>query len=45
MPYLHLCENRPYEGLSTEEIDVLVDEIGRLADNLERLINMGVDAA
>lgn len=44
VPYLHLCENRPYEGLTTEEIDSLVEDVGRLADNLERLINLGADA-
>jgi hypothetical protein len=44
VPYLHLCENRPYEGLDAAEVDALVEEIGRLADNLERLINLGADA-
>lgn len=44
VPYLHLCENRPYDGLEATEIDALVEEIGRLADSLERLINEGADA-
>lgn len=44
VPYLHLCENRPYDGLVAAEVDALVEEIGRLADNLERLINLGADA-
>ena len=44
VPYLQLCENRPYEGLDAAEVDALVEEIGRLADNLERLINLGADA-
>ena len=42
--FLHLCENRPYDGLVAAEVDALVEEIGRLADNLERLINLGADA-
>ncbi len=43
--YLHLCENRPYDGLDAAEIDALVEEIGRLADDLERLVNLGSDKA
>lgn len=33
--YLHLCENRPYRGLSAEELDYLVGEIAVLADSIE----------
>ena len=43
-PYLHLCENRPYELLSTEELDRLIDEIGPLGDRLEEAISAGGDA-
>lgn len=44
VPYLHLCENRPYDGLDANEVDALVEEVGRLADSLERLINQGADS-
>ena len=43
-PYLHLCENRPYELLTTKELDRLIDEIGPLGDNLENAISAGGDA-
>ena len=43
-PYLHLCENRPYELLSPKEIDRLVDELGPLGDKLEQAISQGGDA-
>lgn len=43
-PYLHLCENRPYELLSPEELDRLIDEIGPLGDRLEEAISAGGDA-
>lgn len=43
-PYLHLCENRPYELLSAAEIDHLVAEIGPLGDRLEQAISAGGDA-
>lgn len=42
-PYLHLCENRPYELLSADELDRLVDEIGPLGDKLEQAISSGGD--
>jgi hypothetical protein len=42
-PYLHLCENRPYEGLSGKEIDAIIGEIGALSDRLEQLISNGQD--
>ncbi len=42
-PYLHLCENRPYDGLTDREIDAVIGEIGLLSDRLERLISNGQD--
>ncbi len=38
VPYLHLCENRPYELLDANELDHVVGELGPLADRLERAI-------
>jgi len=43
-PYLHLCENRPYELLSEGELDRLIQEIGPLGDELEKAISAGGDA-
>jgi len=43
-PYLHLCENRPYELLTTTELDRLIDEIGPLGDSLEKAVSAGGDA-
>ena len=43
-PYLHLCENRPYELLDAAELDRLIDEIGPLGDRLEKAISAGGDA-
>jgi hypothetical protein len=43
-PYLHLCENRPYELLTRDELDRLIDEIGPLGDRLEKAISAGGDA-
>ncbi len=43
-PYLHLCENRPYELLTSHEIDRLINEIGPLGDSLEQAISAGGDA-
>jgi hypothetical protein len=43
VPYLQLCENRPYEQLSPAEIDRLVLEIGGLGDRLERTFSAGGD--
>ncbi len=42
-PYLHLCENRPYEGLAAAEIERLVLEIGGLGDRMERALSAGGD--
>jgi hypothetical protein len=43
-PYLHLCENRPYELLSPDELERLIDEIGSLGDKLEQAISSGGDS-
>ena len=43
-PYLHLCENRPYELLTADEIDRLINEMGPLGDSLEKAISAGGDA-
>jgi hypothetical protein len=43
-PYLHLCENRPYELLTQKELARLIAEIGALGDNLEEAISAGGDA-
>ncbi|PWK81581.1 hypothetical protein [Fulvimonas soli] len=37
-PYLHLCENRPYELLDADELDRLIAELGTLGDQLEQAI-------
>jgi hypothetical protein len=43
VPYLHLCENRPYDGLNAAEVDRLILEIGGLGDRLERAFSAGGD--
>ncbi|MGH8089912.1 MAG: hypothetical protein ACREO6_00475 [Rudaea sp.] len=43
-PYLHLCENRPYELLNEKELTRLIDEIGPLGDRLEKAMSAGGDA-
>jgi len=43
VPYLQLCENRPYESLDAAEIDRLVLEIGGLGDRMERMLSAGGD--
>jgi hypothetical protein len=43
-PYLHLCENRPYEFLDGGELQRLIGELGTLGDQLELLINATEDA-
>lgn len=45
VPYLHLCENRPFRGLSAKELDSVVAEIGALADRLEHLMSRGKDVS
>ena len=39
VPYLQLCENRPYESLNPAEVDRLVLEIGGLGDSMERALS------
>jgi len=43
VPYLQLCENRPYDCLDASEIDRLVLEIGGLGDRIEHLLSAGGD--
>ncbi len=43
VPYLQLCENRPYESLTPGEVDRLILEIGGTGDHLERNLSAGGD--
>jgi hypothetical protein len=43
VPYLQLCENRPYDTLTAAEIDRMILEIGGLGDQLERVLSAGGD--
>ena len=43
-PYLHLCENRPYEFLDSDELQRLIAELGTLGDQLEQVISTPEDA-
>mgnify|MGYP000984416600 CR=1 FL=1 len=43
VPYLQLCENRPYTSLTAAEIDRIVLEIGGLGDRMERTFSAGGD--
>jgi hypothetical protein len=43
-PYLHLCENRPYELVTQQELHRLIQELGSLGDQLEQAIVDGGDA-
>ena len=43
VPYLQLCENRPYESLSPGGVDRLILEIGGTGDHLERNLSAGGD--
>jgi len=43
VPWLQLCENRPYASLDAAEVDRLVLEIGGQGDRLERLLSAGGD--
>ncbi|CAN5123238.1 hypothetical protein BH11PSE14_BH11PSE14_00700 [soil metagenome] len=43
VPYLQLCENRPYEGLNAGEVDRMILEIGGTGDHLERSLSGGGD--
>ena len=43
VPYLQLCENRPYDTMSPAEVDRLVLEIGGMGDRMERALSAGGD--
>jgi len=43
VPYLQLCENRPYETLNPGEVERLILEIGGTGDHLERNLSAGGD--
>jgi len=43
VPYLQLCENRPYAGLTSSEVDRLILEIGGMGDRLEKMLSAGGD--
>lgn len=43
VPYLQLCENRPYEGLTAAEVSRVVLEIGGMGDRLERALSADGD--
>ncbi|MGY6517653.1 MAG: hypothetical protein ACXIUZ_02960 [Lysobacteraceae bacterium] len=43
VPFLQLCENRPYEGLGPAAIDRMILEIGGMGDRMERMFSNGGD--
>jgi len=43
-PFLHLCENRPYDLLDSSELQRVVLELGMLGDELEQAILAGEDS-
>lgn len=43
VPYLQLCENRPYDTLTAAEVDRMILEIGGTGDHLERSLSAGGD--
>lgn len=43
VPYLQLCDNRPYTALTAAELDRLALEIGGLGDRLEQAFSNGGD--
>jgi hypothetical protein len=43
VPYLHLCENRPFTGLNEDELESMIVELATLADGLERAMSRGRD--
>ncbi len=43
VPYLQLCENRPYGSIDPAEVDRLILEIGGMGDALERALSAGGD--
>jgi hypothetical protein len=45
IPYLQLCENRPYGSLDAAGLEQLLVEVATQADNLEQLLGHGRDLA
>ena len=43
VPYIQLCENRPYHSLTPAEVDRLILELGGMGDRLERELSAGGD--
>jgi len=43
-PFLHLCENRPYDYLDEHELARLIEELGATGDQLEQVVNGEADA-
>lgn len=43
VPYLQLCENRPYDCVDAAEVDRLILEIGGTGDEMERRMSAGGD--
>lgn len=43
VPWLQLCENRPYDSLTAAEVDRLILEIGGMGDRLEQALSAGGD--
>lgn len=43
-PYLQLCENCPYDRLTSGELDRLIAELASLGDQLERALSSDSDA-
>jgi hypothetical protein len=43
VPYLQLCENRPYDCIQPGEVDRLILEIGGMGDRMERMLSAGGD--
>lgn len=41
--YIQLCENRPYEGLTSAELDRMILEVGGMGDHIERMLSAGGD--
>ncbi len=43
VPYLQLCENRPYDGLNPAEVDRMILEVGGMGDRMEGALSAGGD--
>lgn len=43
VPWIQLCENRPYDGLVPAEVDRLILEVGGMADRMELALSAGGD--